>query len=120
MELYSFLYLGGTNYEKFIKVSVSLWSYIHSYYPVSLSMTSSPTTSFRLLMELYSFLLAITAAVLKLSKEGEFPSPYGVIFILIFMLIMNGMEKMFGEFPSPYGVIFILILTHCMVGLLCV
>ena len=39
--------------------------------------------------------------------SSTFPSPYGVIFILI--MIVKTTEMLELEFPSPYGVIFILI-----------
>ena len=40
----------------------------------------------------------------------EFPSPYGVSFILIIKGAMKRYEK--NEFPSPYGVSFILICRY--------
>ena len=59
MELYSFLLL---IYRKAINsllvgvVSVSLWSYIHSYQDTEMVSISEYYRCFRLLMELYSFL----------------------------------------------------------------
>ena len=39
----------------------------------------------------------------------EFPSPYGVLFILIFMAKKLTAGNLLGAFPSPYGVSLILI-----------
>ena len=66
------------------KVSVSLWSIIHSYDPVKRSIKIA---------------------------NGEFPSPYGVSFILILddTDLIKQMQDIL-RFPSPYGVSFILIL----------
>ena len=70
-----------------VRVSVSLRSYIHSYTMNEDISKDEKETSFRLLTELYSFLLVvITAIVLQISKE--FPSPYGVIFILTMRLFL--------------------------------
>ena len=88
--------------------------------------------SFRLLTELYSFLFMLTRLELA-CKNNEFPSPYGVIFILTvlrLLVIEKGLrvsvslrsyihsylpiydevtkELHSRKFPSPYGVIFIL------------
>ena len=63
-------------------VSVSLRSYIHSY---------------------LLWILRGTKA------QEEFPSPYGVSFILMSEMIDNSRKKN-AKFPSPYGVSFILIL----------
>ena len=59
MELYSFLCqsIGWTNTYALVDVSVSLWSYIHSYFGN------------------YSLVLG--------PEYKRFPSPYGVIFILM-------------------------------------
>ena len=60
MELYSFLYdcdLLWNNYSSYY-VSVSLWSYIHSYNSFS-GWLAIENPCFRLLMELYSFLFNI-------------------------------------------------------------
>ena len=62
-------------------VSVSLWSIIHSYDSSINSSSVSQTYSFRLLMEYHSFLYKVTFVDTR--GEVEFPSPYGVIFILI-------------------------------------
>ena len=62
-------------------VSVSLRSYIHSY--------------FKGINKAYK------------NREFPFPSPYGVIFILTRGNTSKKKERL-GEFPSPYGVIFIL------------
>ena len=64
-----------------MNVSVSLRSYIHSYTMCLSSYTTVKFLSFRLLTELYSFLYYLTSH----SKFiiNEFPSPYGVSFILI-------------------------------------
>ena len=113
-------------------VSVSLWSYIHSYVTTKkINVKKLTTMGFRLLMELYSFLLKDVMLVKKILNEA-FPSPYGVIFILtkyvcpsynkdwnflvsvslwsyIHSYELNNLFEEFGmEFPSPYGVIFIL------------
>ena len=48
--------------------------------------------------------------------KRKFPSPYGVIFILMKLLSIT--EKEFKLlFPSPYGVIFILIITGEIKGI---
>ena len=85
MELYSFLFEEDCAYELMYDVA-----------------------SFRLLMELYSFLLA---CFLSFAPETilRFPSPYGVIFILIKKL--RRVRCTIYQFPSPYGVIFILIVS---------
>ena len=41
-------------------------------------------------------------------KTWKFPSPYGVLFILIFMAKKLTAGNLLGAFPSPYGVSFIL------------
>ena len=47
-------------------------------------------------------------------KRLEFPSPYGVSFILIlFIYILKG-RCLYGKFPSPYGVSFILIISFIL------
>ena len=61
--------------------------------------------SFRLLTELYSFLLDEDRHYYN-ARQKEFPSPYGVSFILILEVLIMKMEKVM--FPSPYRVIFIL------------
>ena len=42
------------------------------------------------------------------TEELKFPSPYGIIFILIFMAKKLTAGNLLGAFPSPYGVSFIL------------
>ena len=88
---------------------------------------------FRLLTELYSFLSYLKIQINSNKVYELFPSPYGVIFILIRpeinkqFALLNGFRlltelysflyayDMFwfscgqSKFPSPYGVIFILI-----------
>ena len=63
MELYSFLCeVQPKDMTKILasKVSVSLWSYIHSYKDLHLIASHlSISLSFRLLMELYSFLFEL-------------------------------------------------------------
>ena len=62
---------------------------------------------FRLLTELYSFLPGKTKKTYEI--YNRFPSPYGVIFILTYCFIRhNNKWVSCTEFPSPYGVIFIL------------
>ena len=87
--------------------------------------------SFRLLTELYSFLFYVKFSSTK--TIFTFPSPYGVIFILIdtrvkgmlihwervsvslrsyihsYTEMVDGDDNKHIQFPSPYGVIFILI-----------
>ena len=63
-------------------------------------------------MELYSFLSYALMEFNDMQKTAKFPSPYGVIFILIFETL-HCIHNLNLQFPSPYGVIFILILvTH--------
>ena len=84
-ELYSFLLTCRSFIEwRLYKVSVSLWSIIHSYFHI-----------FR-----YGNY-----------EKSRFPSPYGVIFILIRGRHELPVNNYVFEFPSPYGVIFIL--TKC-------
>ena len=45
------------------------------------------------------------------NERNEFPSPYGVSFILIEMLENWLVSQLGYEFPSPYGVSFILIMV---------
>ena len=59
-------------------------------------------------MEYHSFLYIINNCD-SLEAIEEFPSPYGVSFILIWKEIKELVKEMNVEFPSPYGVIFILI-----------
>ena len=58
-------------------------------------------------MEYYSFLFRVSKWKTQYAC-GRFPSPYGVLFILI---IPSSPIKwfLFLKFPSPYGVLFILI-----------
>ena len=57
MEYHSFLFYNNLyiSVKKDIKVSVSLWSIIHSYY-LDMIIEAGADTSFRLLMEYHSFL----------------------------------------------------------------
>ena len=83
MEYHSFLFPRRTMYVLNSKVSVSLWSIIHS----------------------YGELIGL------LDDWGvKFPSPYGVSFILIVRAYKVNKEDATVMFPSPYGVSFILIL----------
>ena len=65
--------------------------------------------SFRLLTEYHSFLSKGGFKMKNLEKKLKFPSPYGVSFILIF-IIFYVLIKINIMFPSPYGVSFILII----------
>ena len=116
-------------YLVFIKVSVSLWSIIHSYQYILLFLFSF-YYRFRLLMEYHSFLYNDTFFNIEIDGY-EFPSPYGVSFILIIICILKSgyiyrvsvslwsiihsyyfssdNNDDFIWFPSPYGVSFILI-----------
>ena len=69
------------------------------------------TQSFRLLTELYSFLYLNLIMFPTLHQIIKFPSPYGVIFILI-ITNKHSINLYHHEFPSPYGVIFILIIKE--------
>ena len=62
---------------------------------------------FRLLTEYHSFLLE--KLVERLWGMLQFPSPYGVSFILITRVSKRNM-LLFRRFPSPYGVSFILMI----------
>ena len=64
--------------------------------------------SFRLLTEYHSFLYDVVAVNHNLGVI-EFPSPYGVSFILITFKNTTIIKNAVIEFPSPYGVSFILI-----------
>ena len=66
--------------------------------------------SFRLLTEYHSFLYDVVAVNHNLGVI-EFPSPYGVSFILITFKNTTIIKNAVIEFPSPYGVSFILILS---------
>ena len=68
-------------------VSVSLRSYIHSY-DYKYEYIENPYLSFRLLMEYHSFLRTCND-VIEWAEENGFPSPYGVSFILISILIFS-------------------------------
>ena len=83
MEYHSFLHVKNEKIIKCIKscVSVSLRSYIHSYWSLAWSET--------------------TEAI-------AFPSPYGVIFILTLWSKPSYDYEDIMEFPSPCGVSFIL------------
>ena len=62
---------------------------------------------FRLLAEYHSFLFLGEGELYKKFSK-EFPSPYGVSFILIQLNLKNATSEI-EMFPSPYGVSFILI-----------
>ena len=111
-------------------VSVSLRSYIHSYWMRTYAGFHL-LESFRLLTKLYSFLLSFMELI-ALFRTNTFPSPYGVSFILIsyrkhpmkdFNWVSVSLrsyihsyylagdcdgDKIQIMFPSPYGVSFIL------------
>ena len=61
-------------------VSISLWSIIHSYIEITITVPTG-TEGFRLLAEYHSFLLEKIFGVNY--KEYQFPSPYEVIFTFI-------------------------------------
>ena len=70
---------------------------------------------FRLLTELYSFLLLNSRNIQRKQKHPlKFPSPYGVIFILTISYYFDEELNMF-VFPSPYGVIFILTMKYLFI-----
>ena len=83
---------------------------LYSFLLKNLRSDENDNKSFRLLTELYSFLLKKTLVVTQ-PDVRLFPSPYEVSFILTWTT-----EKRYnytkGRFPSPYRVIFIL--TLCM------
>ena len=83
---------------------------LYSFLLKNLRSDENDNKSFRLLTELYSFLLKKTLVVTQ-PDVRLFPSPYEVSFILTWTT-----EKRYnytkGKFPSPYRVIFIL--TLCM------
>ena len=68
------------------EISVSLRSYIHSYYGQRYEefREYDMFEDFRLLTELYSFLCNIVQKLIELQKVCLFASTYGVIFILIY------------------------------------
>ena len=68
---------------------------------------TSMRPSFRLLTEYYSFFLYLDISY-NFRSLGLFPSPYGVLFILIGEWISSDVDE-YERFPSPYGVLFILI-----------
>ena len=84
MEYHSFLWVWNltSDWVAIYSVSVSLWSIIHSYGKISI--------------------------FIAISNAREFPSPYGVSFILIKGSSIKEW-RFFTKFPSPYGVSFILI-----------
>ena len=88
------------------RVSVSLRSYIHSYSSISfISFISGIALRFRLLTELYSFLfnnlefIEINNNSFRLLTE---------LYSFLFKVEATGINEVI-KFPSPYGVIFILI-----------
>ena len=134
MEYHSFLPLwkGEVIVMKYFKVSVSLWSIIHSYWSWNGKdcNTRLSWVSVSLRSIIHSYLKDLKTET-KLAITG-FPSPYGVLFILIhrwakwvyclspysFRFLMEYHSFLRKEytteelrkprFPSPYGVIFIL------------
>ena len=64
--------------------------------------------SFRLLTEYHSFLYWGCKKYYN-RRTSKFPSPYGVSFILMDILVKNIHSYLNKGFPSPYGVSFILI-----------
>ena len=89
-------------------VSVSLQSIIHSYEYERFIFQKSWSKGFRLLTEYHSFLL-IMRKYRVMESRLKFPSPYGVSFILIFLIKRENIDYSISLFPSPYGVSFILI-----------
>ena len=66
--------------------------------------------NFRLLTEYYSFLYIKAELANSIRQALEFPSPYGVLFILILKPSETfNARRLASLFPSPYGVLFILI-----------
>ena len=108
-ELYSFLLRKVVYLSKRMGVSVSLRSYIHSYTRLVRVYYIKERTCFRLLTELYSF-LSILRHDYNNGFVSMFPSPYGVIFILILSPTIICLF-VYSQFPSPYGVIFILMIN---------
>ena len=83
-EYHSFLLFDmGSVIPMFKTVSVSLWSIIHSYLGMLMKFLQVHL-SFRLLTEYHSFLYFIEKYVF-IEEDDEFPSPYGVSFILIYV-----------------------------------
>ena len=94
------------NKKNNLKVSVSLRSYIHSYV-ILLQYLYSLLKSFRLLTELYSFLWYMENLEEVLREYSSFR------LLTELYSFLYGKDKFYRatsyEFPSPYGVIFILI-----------
>ena len=74
-------------------------------------------TGFRLLTEYHSFLFCIVVFFYNFYSFW-FPSPYGVSFILIKLIITEDIICYGIWFPSPYGVSFILILLRLCICLI--
>ena len=92
--------------RKKARVSVSLWSIIHSYmknlkYTKENLMFPSPYG--------VSFILIRFFSLCYDAVDKKFPSPYGVSFILIRIRFFDYPVVDYKEFPSPCGVSFILI-----------
>ena len=92
--------------RKKARVSVSLWSIIHSYmknlkYTKENLMFPSPYG--------VSFILIRFFSLCYDAVDKKFPSPYGVSFILISIRFFDYPVVDYKEFPSPCGVSFILI-----------
>ena len=69
--------------KKEMLVSVSLWSYIHSYLALNEFMTTRfKEVCFCLLTEYHSFLYKVAVMLTRLELACKFPSPCGVSFIL--------------------------------------
>ena len=88
-------------------VSVSLRSIIHSYlgkiFKLTFNNGSKVSVSLRSIIHSYYDIIGYS------KNLGGFPSPYGVSFILIELLLELAREVYYYGFPSPYGVSFILI-----------
>ena len=84
MELYSFLYVCRIFIaDDTLKVSVSLWSYIHSY-TNTLLVVDFPVV-YKVSVSLWSYIHSYFIYIILIKHTADrFPSPYGVIFILIY------------------------------------
>ena len=131
MEYHSFLLIKCSN-QLMVIISFRLLTELYSFLlKIKQGVMTNVKSSFRLLTELYSFLLEYHMTM-KDTMNEEFPSPYGVSFILIkwscrsirpntwkvsvslwsyihSYVKMKSINVTTGMFPSPYGVIFILI-----------
>ena len=105
----SFILMGNEIYlsSSFIyKVSVSLWSIIHSY-DTSKILDGMYYLSFRLLMEYHSFLFEVEFS--SYTNVSDIVSVSLRSYIHSYLLQGKQYVESKGKFPSPYGVIFILI-----------